>query len=99
VTETIFEDRLEWLGELRRMGARVDIADQHHATIHGPSPLHGANVEIGDLRAGASLILAALAADGVTTISGAHHVHRGYEKIDRKFLELGARIERLAEGT
>jgi UDP-N-acetylglucosamine 1-carboxyvinyltransferase len=99
VTETIFEDRLEWLSELRRMGARVDIADQHHATIHGPSPLHGANVEIGDLRAGASLILAALAADGVTTISGAHHVHRGYEKIDRKFLELGARIERLAEGT
>ncbi len=99
VTETIFEDRLEWLGELRRMGARIDIADHHHATIHGPTPLHGASVEIGDLRAGASLILAALAADGVTTISGAHHVHRGYEKIDRKFLELGARIERLAEGT
>jgi UDP-N-acetylglucosamine 1-carboxyvinyltransferase len=99
VTETIFEDRLEWLGELGRMGARVDIADQHHATIHGPTPLHGASVEIGDLRAGASLILAALAADGVTTISGAHHVHRGYEKIDKKFLDLGARIERLEEGT
>jgi UDP-N-acetylglucosamine 1-carboxyvinyltransferase len=98
VNETIFEDRLEWLGELRRMGARIDIADQHHATIHGPTPLHGADVEIGDLRAGASLILAALAADGVTTIRGAHHVHRGYEKIDRKFLDLGARIERLAEG-
>ncbi len=99
VTETVFEDRLEWLGELRRMGAQVDIVDQRHATIHGPSPLHGANVEIGDLRAGASLILAALAADGVTTINGAHHVHRGYEKIDKKFLDLGARIERLAEGT
>ena len=99
VNETIFEDRLEWLGELRRMGARIDIADQHHATIHGPTPLHGADVEIGDLRAGASLILAALAAEGVTTIRGAHHVHRGYEKIDRKFLELGARIERVAEGT
>ncbi|MGD0018730.1 MAG: UDP-N-acetylglucosamine 1-carboxyvinyltransferase [Candidatus Limnocylindrales bacterium] len=99
VNETVFEDRLEWLGELRRMGARIDIADQHHATIHGPTPLHGADVEIGDLRAGASLILAALAAEGVTTIRGAHHVHRGYEKIDRKFLELGARIERLAEGT
>ena len=98
VTETVFEDRLEWLGELRRMGARIDIQDQHHATIHGPARLHGADVEIGDLRAGASLILAALAADGVTTIRGAHHVHRGYEKIDRKFLELGARIERTAEG-
>ena len=98
VTETIFEDRLEWLGELRRMGAQVEIPDQHHATIHGPTPLHGAEVEIGDLRAGASLILAALAAEGVTTIRGAHHVHRGYEKIDKKFLELGARIERTAEG-
>jgi UDP-N-acetylglucosamine 1-carboxyvinyltransferase len=99
VTETIFEDRLEWLGELRRMGATIEIADKHHATIHGPTRLHGVDVEIGDLRAGASLILAALAADGVTTIRGAHHVHRGYEKIDTKFLELGARIERTAEGT
>ena len=99
VHESVFEDRLEWLGELRRMGAKVEIADQHHAIIEGPTPLHGAEVEIGDLRAGASLILAALAADGVTTIGGAHHVHRGYEKIDAKFLELGARIERLAEGT
>jgi len=99
VHESVFEDRLEWLGELRRMGARVEIVDQHHALIDGPTPLHGAEVEIGDLRAGASLILAALAADGVTTIGGAHHVHRGYEKIDAKFLELGARIERIAEGT
>jgi UDP-N-acetylglucosamine 1-carboxyvinyltransferase len=99
VHESVFEDRLEWLGELRRMGANVEIADQHHAIIEGPTKLHGAEVEIGDLRAGASLILAALAADGVTTIGGAHHVHRGYEKIDAKFLELGARIERLAEGT
>jgi UDP-N-acetylglucosamine 1-carboxyvinyltransferase len=98
VHESVFEDRLEWLGELRRMGAKVEIPDQHHAIIDGPSKLHGAEVEIGDLRAGASLILAALAADGVTTIGGAHHVHRGYEKIDAKFLELGARIERLAEG-
>jgi UDP-N-acetylglucosamine 1-carboxyvinyltransferase len=99
VHESIFEDRLEWLGELRRMGASIEIEDQHQAVIQGPTQLHGAEVEIGDLRAGASLILAALAADGVTTIGGAHHVHRGYEKIDAKFLELGARIERLAEGT
>jgi UDP-N-acetylglucosamine 1-carboxyvinyltransferase len=99
VHESVFEDRLEWLGELRRMGANIEIEDQHHAVIQGPTQLHGAEVEIGDLRAGASLVLAALAADGVTTIGGAHHVHRGYEKIDAKFLELGARIERLAEGT
>ncbi len=99
VHEEVFEDRLEWLTELRRMGAEVEIVDDHHATIRGPARLQAAEVEIGDLRAGASLILAALAADGVSTIHGAHHVHRGYENIERKFLDLGARIERLVEGT
>jgi UDP-N-acetylglucosamine 1-carboxyvinyltransferase len=99
VHEAIFEDRLEWLGELRRMGADAEIRDNHHAVIRGPARLRGADVEIGDLRAGASLILGALAADGTSTVRGAHHVHRGYENIDRKFQELGARIERLAEGS
>jgi UDP-N-acetylglucosamine 1-carboxyvinyltransferase len=98
IHETIFEDRLEWMTELRRMGADIDIIDPHRAVITGRRPLRGADVEIGDLRAGASLILAALAADGRTTIHGAHHVHRGYENIEGKFLGLGARIERLAEG-
>ena len=77
--------------------APVDIEDAHHADIHGPARLHGAEVDISDLRAGASLILAALAADGTSLIHGAHHVQRGYENIDRKFQELGARIERLPE--
>ena len=99
VHEAIFEDRLEWLGELNRMGARIDIPDNQHAAIHGPTPLHGADAEIGDLRAGASLILAALAAAGESTIHGAHHVQRGYENIERKFADLGARIARLEEGT
>ncbi len=81
------------------MGADVTIRDARHATIKGPSQLVGADVEIGDLRAGASLILAALAAEGSTTIRGAHHVHRGYENIERKFLEIGASISRAAEGT
>jgi len=98
VNETIFEDRLDWVSEIRRMGADIDIVDPHHAVITGRARLHGAEVEIGDLRAGASLILAALAAEGETTIHGAHHVHRGYENIEGKFLELGARIERLEEG-
>ena len=98
VHEAIFEDRLEWLAELRRMGAEVEMLDPHHARIGGPARLRGAEVEIGDLRAGASLILAALAAEGHSTIHGAHHVHRGYENIERKFLDLGARIQRLAEG-
>jgi UDP-N-acetylglucosamine 1-carboxyvinyltransferase len=99
VHESIFEDRLEWLGEARKMGVDATQVDPQHATIRGRATLHGAEVEIGDLRAGASLILAALAAEGTSTIHGAHHVHRGYENIERKFVDLGARIERLAEGT
>ena len=98
VHETIFEDRLEWMSELRRMGAEIDLPDAHHAIIQGPAELVGADVEISDLRAGASLILAALAASGTSTIHGGHHVRRGYENIERKFLDLGARIEHVLEG-
>lgn len=97
VHETIFEDRLEWLAELARMGARVEVRDPHHAQIEGPTPLRGTEVEIGDLRAGASLILAALAAQGTSVIHGAHHVRRGYENIEAKLVALGARIARASE--
>jgi UDP-N-acetylglucosamine 1-carboxyvinyltransferase len=97
--ETIFEDRLEWLSELRRLGAHVELLDDHHASIHGPCQLHGAEVAMGDLRAGASLILGALAAEGTSLIHGAHHVRRGYENIEGKFLDLGAQIEHVSEGT
>ena len=98
VRETIFEDRLEWLAELRKMGASIELRSPHEAVIDGPAHLRAATVEISDLRAGASLILAALAADGTSSIGGAHHVQRGYENIERKFLDLGARIERVQEG-
>ncbi|HEU0242819.1 MAG TPA: UDP-N-acetylglucosamine 1-carboxyvinyltransferase [Candidatus Limnocylindrales bacterium] len=97
VNEAVFEDRIEWLSELRKLGASIDIEDAHHASIHGPARLHGAEATIGDLRAGASLILAALAADGSSLIHGAHHVQRGYENIDRKFQQLGASIVRSAD--
>jgi UDP-N-acetylglucosamine 1-carboxyvinyltransferase len=98
IHEAIFEDRLEWMGELRKMGARFQLKGPQRAVIEGPAPLHAADVEISDLRAGASLILAALAADGTSSIRGAHHVQRGYENIEQKFLDLGARIERVQEG-
>jgi UDP-N-acetylglucosamine 1-carboxyvinyltransferase len=97
VHETVFEDRLEWLTELARMGADVTVHDAHHATIRGRTPLRGAATEIGDLRAGASLILAALAAEGESIVRGAHHVERGYENIEAKFRALGARIDRLPD--
>jgi UDP-N-acetylglucosamine 1-carboxyvinyltransferase len=98
VHESIFEDRLEWTVELAKMGARIELEDPHRAVVHGPTKLRAASVEISDLRAGASLILAALAAEGTSSIGGAHHVRRGYENIERKFLDLGARIERVHEG-
>jgi UDP-N-acetylglucosamine 1-carboxyvinyltransferase len=97
VHETIFEDRLEFLTEMARLGADVTLVDEHHARIRGRTPLRGGELEIGDLRAGASLILAALAAEGTSVIHGAHHVHRGYENIERKFQDLGAAIARLPE--
>jgi len=93
VHETIYEDRLEWLTDLGQMGAKAEIQDAHHAVITGPSRLHGSEVEVSDLRAGASLILGALAAEGRSTIRGVHHVRRGYEGIEGKLLDLGARIE------
>jgi UDP-N-acetylglucosamine 1-carboxyvinyltransferase len=98
VHEAIFEDRLEWTAELAKMGARIELKSPQLAVVHGPSKLRAASVEISDLRAGASLILAALAAEGTSSIGGAHHVRRGYENIERKFLDLGARIERVQEG-
>jgi len=98
VHEEIFEDRLEWTGELAKMGAMIELKGPQLAIVHGPAKLRAADVEISDLRAGASLILAALAADGTSSIGGAHHVRRGYENIERKFLDLGARIERVQEG-
>jgi len=98
IHESIFEDRLEWMAELRKMGANFQLRGKQRATIEGPSKLHAATVEISDLRAGASLILAALAADGTSSIGGAHHVQRGYENIERKFLDLGADIQRVQEG-
>ena len=98
IHEAIFEDRLEWTGELAKMGAKIELKGPQRAVVHGPAKLHAADVEISDLRAGASLILAALAAEGTSSIGGAHHVRRGYENIERKFLDLGARIERVQEG-
>jgi UDP-N-acetylglucosamine 1-carboxyvinyltransferase len=97
VHEAIFEDRLEWLAELGKLGARVEIEDPHHASILGPATLRGGEADISDLRAGASLILGALAAEGTSLIHGAHHVQRGYENIDRKFQQLGASITRSAD--
>jgi UDP-N-acetylglucosamine 1-carboxyvinyltransferase len=95
IHETIFEDRLDHLRELVRMGAEIELLDERHARITGPTQLHGAEVGIADLRAGATLILAALSATGTSVISGIEHVDRGYEQIEAKLVALGARINRI----
>eukprot|EP00249_Psilotum_nudum_P012303 c23709_g1_i1 orf=405-2204(-) len=97
VEETVFENRMAHVEELRKLGAQVTFL-RNKAIINGSnmgSFLCGAPVKAGDLRAGAALILAGMAAEGVTCIKGVNHIDRGYERIDEKLCCLGANIERL----
>jgi UDP-N-acetylglucosamine 1-carboxyvinyltransferase len=94
ITESIFENRFMHVGELRRMGARIEI-DGHLAIVLGGTPLTGAQVMATDLRASASLILAGLVASGETLIDRAYHIDRGYERIEEKLRRVGADVERI----
>ena len=94
VVENIFENRFMHVAELQRMGANIELQG-HTAIVHGRERLQGAPVMATDLRASASLIIAALAADGDTTIDRVYHLDRGYANIDRKLAELGALIQRV----
>jgi len=97
ITETIFENRFIHVSELRRMGANIRIQGDT-AIIQGVEGLSGAQVMATDLRASASLVLAGLAADGVTEVSRVYHLDRGYEGLDKKLAKLGADIKRVKEG-
>lgn len=94
ICETVFENRFMHVAELCRMGADIRI-DGPEALVRGVPSLHGAPVMATDLRASASLILAGLAADGITTVSRVYHLDRGYEQIEVKLAALGAKIRRL----
>ncbi len=94
LAETVFENRFQHVPELMRMGAQIHV-EGHTATIYGPTPLSGAAVMATDLRASACLILAALVADGETVIDRIYHLDRGYERMESKLQDLGARVERL----
>ncbi len=93
VVETVFENRFMYVSELKRMGANIKI-DGRSAIIQGEKKLSGTQVKATDLRAGAALIIAALAANGTTEISDIHHIDRGYVNIDKKLEGLGAQIQR-----
>ena len=96
ITEHIFENRFIHIGELFRLGARIKHSG-NIATVFGVKKLKGAPVMATDLRASASLVIGGLIAEGVTEIHRVYHIDRGYERIDEKLLNLGARVQRLKE--
>jgi UDP-N-acetylglucosamine 1-carboxyvinyltransferase len=96
ITENIFENRFMHAQEMVRMGANIKI-EGRRAVVRGKSPLSGAAVLASDLRASASLVIAALVADGETIIDRVYHIDRGYENIEEKLRGVGAQIRRLGE--
>ena len=95
VTENLFEARFRFVQELARLGADVR-TDGHHALVRGRETLSGAPVEATDIRAGASLVLAGLVADGITTVVDVQHIDRGFEGFDEQLRSLGADVKRRA---
>ncbi|CAN5397444.1 UDP-N-acetylglucosamine 1-carboxyvinyltransferase [soil metagenome] len=95
VTENLYPGRFRYIEELQRLGADIR-ADGHHAVVRGVSRLSGAPVRAPDIRAGAALVVAGLAADGETVLTGVHHIDRGYDDLVGRLALLGADIERVA---
>src|SRR2546422_2309109 len=98
IFEKLFESRLFFVDKLIGMGARIVLCDPHRAVIAGPAPLRGGVVESPDIRAGMAMLLAALAAQGESTIHNIGQIERGYERIDERLRALGAQIERIEGG-
>ena len=94
ISETVFENRLQHIAELQRMGTNIRVRG-HHAIVQGVPMISGAPVMATDLRASAALVLAGLAAEGKTTVRGLHHLDRGYEDLENKLRNLGAKLERV----
>ena len=94
VTESIFENRFKYADELTRMGANIKV-EGNSAIIDGVKKLTGARVSAPDLRAGAALVIAGLAAEGITIVDDIVYIQRGYENFEEKLRSLGAEIERV----
>jgi UDP-N-acetylglucosamine 1-carboxyvinyltransferase len=95
VTENLYPGRFRYVEELQRLGADIR-ADGHHAVVRGVPSLSGAPVKAPDIRAGAALVIAGLAAEGDTVVSGVHHVDRGYDDLVGRLSALGADIQRVS---
>ena len=96
IFEKMFENRLFFVDKLVAMGARITLCDPHRAIVSGPSRLYGARLESPDIRAGMAMLIAALSADGTSEIGNITQIDRGYERIDARLRDLGARIERVS---
>lgn len=94
IFEKMFENRLVFTDKLVSMGARIVLCDPHRVVVSGPARLRGAQLESPDIRAGMAMLIAALCADGVSTIGNIAQIDRGYERIDERLRSLGAHIER-----
>jgi UDP-N-acetylglucosamine 1-carboxyvinyltransferase len=97
IHEKMFESRLFFVDKLIGMGARIVLCDPHRAVVVGPSQLHSGTVESPDIRAGMAMLLAALCAEGESTINNVGQIERGYERIDERLRALGAKIERVED--
>jgi len=95
VFEKMFESRLFFVDKLVSMGARIILCDPHRVVITGPSPLFGQRMSSPDIRAGMAMVIAALCAEGTSTIGDAYQIDKGYERIDERLRGLGAHIERV----
>jgi UDP-N-acetylglucosamine 1-carboxyvinyltransferase len=94
IHEKMFESRMFFVDKLIGMGAKIVLCDPHRAVISGPSPLSASSLVSPDVRAGMAMVIAALAADGVSTIQNIYQIERGYEDLVGKLNSLGARITR-----
>jgi UDP-N-acetylglucosamine 1-carboxyvinyltransferase len=95
IFEKMFESRLFFVDKLVSMGARIILCDPHRAVVTGPARLYGQQMSSPDIRAGMAMLLAALCAEGTSTIGNISEIDRGYERIDERLRSLGARIERV----
>ena len=96
VTESIFENRFKYVDELTRMGADIKV-EGNIAIINGVTKYTGARVNAPDLRAGAALVIAGLAADGITVVDDIYYIQRGYEELASKLRGIGAQIEKVTD--
>ncbi len=97
IHDPLYENRLSYVHELRKMGGDIEIVDPHRAFVFGPKKLMGLTVDSFDIRAGACLIIAGLMAEGQTTIHNIFQIDRGYERMEERLQKLGADIKRISE--